>query len=150
MLSGRLPEQIPAMCDVVLRAKHDNMRRPWPASYECSAHPSFVMKDRFNVASRATPCPMNLAEILRASGREVQRHPHLEANEEIVAAFSKNLDEAESPVKKANELYSMLLTEGMQTPVARWILRDALDRHSIRKALATSEQTFINTSGMII
>jgi hypothetical protein len=150
MLSGRLPEQIPAMCDVVLRAKHDRSRSPWPASYECSAHPSFVMKDRFNVASRATPCPMNLAEILRASGREVQRHPDLEANEEVVEAFTQNLQDADSPIKKANELYAMLLSEDVPTPVARWILRDAMDRHSIRTALLKAEQTFINTSGMIV
>jgi hypothetical protein len=108
------------------------------------------MKDRFNVASRATPCPMNLAEILRASGREVPRHPDLEANEEVVAAFTQNLSDSDSPIKKANELYSMLLSEGMQTPVARWILRDAMDRHSIRSALSKAEQTFINTSGMIV
>jgi hypothetical protein len=150
MLSGRLPEQIPAMCDVVLRATHDSQRRPWPASYACSAHPSFVMKDRFNVASVASPCPMNVAEILRASGRNVARHPEMEGHEEFVTAFAAQLMEAEQPITKANELYQMLLGEGMQIPAARWVLRDSMDRHAIQSALRAAEQNFINTTGMIL
>jgi hypothetical protein len=150
MLSGRLPEQIPAMCDVVLRAKHDPQRRPWPASYACSAHPSFVMKDRFNIASVASPCPLNLAEILRASGRVIPRHPEMEQHEDFVEAFSAQLAEVEKPIMKANELYQMLLGEGMQIPAARWILRDSMDRYSIRTALRAAEQSFINTTGMIL
>jgi hypothetical protein len=46
MLSGRLPEQIPALCDIVLRAVPEERREPWPAAYRCFLSPQWVMKDR--------------------------------------------------------------------------------------------------------
>lgn len=148
MLSGRLPEQIPAMCDIVLRASHDAQRKPWPAVYRCSNDPSYVMKDRFNVASVVDPAPMNLAEILRAAGVSVERQS--EDMEEYVEAFCQAMMPETNPIRKANELYAHLLAEGVPVPAARWILRDAMDRCTIRKALAEAQSTFINTAGMIL
>jgi hypothetical protein len=147
MLSGRLPEQIPAMCDLVLRASHDLSRQPWPAVYRCALDPSWVMKDRFNVASAADPCPMNVAEILRAAGVPVPRHPDLPEQEEVVAALADvfvGLDGFAAAA--ANEFYTKLLNSGMAVKVARWTLRDALDRAEIQKALSAAQSTFIDVS----
>jgi len=146
-LSGNLPEQVPAMCDTVLRAAHDLHRQPWPAVYLCRLDPSWVMKDRFNVATAAHPCPMNLAELLRASGTPVPRHPDLPDQEAIVEALSEVFGGMEGfAAATANEYYTKLLASGMPVTVARWTLRDALDRAEIRRAIAASQGTFIDVS----
>ncbi len=145
-LSGSLPEQIPAMCDVVLRAGHDLRRQPWPAVYRCTFDPSWVMKDRFDVASRIDPCPMNLAEILRSSGLEVPRHPDLPDQEEVVSALAEHFGALEGfAAVTANEFYAKLRASGMTPTVAKWTLRDALDRAEIQKALTLAGDTFIHT-----
>ena len=147
MLSGRLPEQIPAMCDLVLRASHDLKRQPWPAVYRCYLDPSWVMKDRFNVASAVDPCPMNLAELLRAAGIPVARHPDLPQQEDLVANLSDLFSGLSgSPAETANEVYTKLLGSGMAVTAARWALLDALDRSEIRKALHQAQSTFIDTN----
>ena len=147
MLSGRLPEQIPAMCDIVLRAAYDIHRQPWPAVYRCALDPSWVMKDRYNVASAADPAPMNLAEILRAAGIAVARHPELPEQEEVVSALSGHFGTMNgSAIAAANEFYGRLVSSGMAVTAARWTLRDALDRAELRRAVDLSESTFINVS----
>jgi 3-hydroxybutyryl-CoA dehydrogenase len=81
LLSGKLPEQLPAMCDKVYRAAHDPNRKPWPSIYRCFLDPNYVMKDRDGIVD---PAPMNLSEILRDGGYVVRRHPSLEWQEAIV------------------------------------------------------------------
>lgn len=147
LLSGRLPEQIPAMCDLVLRGGHDPRRKPWPAVYRCTLDPSWVMKDRFNIASSIDPAPMNLAEILRAAGREVPRHEDLPEQEQWVEKLSQRiLDMGDFNPAAINELYSTLREGGMSATVAKWTLRDALDRSDIRRALNKSADTFLDAS----
>ena len=66
-LPGRLPEDVPTACDLVLRAATDPNRRGWHAIYRCTIDdPNWVSKDRHGV----TPdrAPMNVAEILRMAG----------------------------------------------------------------------------------
>jgi hypothetical protein len=151
MLSGRLPEKIPAMCDVVLRASHEPKRKPWPGVYRCSSDPNYVMKDRFNVAPVVDPAPMNLAELLRAANIEIDRHPELPQQEEVVEHFANEmLASTANPLVKANEFYTFLLGEGWAVPAVRWTLRDALDRYTIRKARADAQSSFIDTTGMIL
>jgi hypothetical protein len=144
-LSGNLPEQVPALCDVVLRAAHDPGRQPWPAVYRCVLDPAWVMKDRFNIANACDPAPMNLAEILRAGGREIPRHPDLPDQEEVVSALSEYLGDATPDPVQVNEMYAKLLAAGQSRAVARWTLRDALDRSSIRRALQVQNLSFFDT-----
>ena len=147
MLSGRLPEQIPAMCDVVLRAVHEPSRQPWPAAYRCYYDPKWVLKDRFNIASAADPAPMNLGEILRAAQIEVPRHPDLPDQEEVVAALAEVFfGQATFNADLANEFYTKLREGGMSPPAARWCLRDALDRAEIQRALAGRADTFVSAA----
>ncbi len=151
-LSGNLPEQIPAMCDIVLRAQHDLKRQPWPAVYHCKLDPSWVMKDRLNVASAIHPAPMNLAEILRAGGRVIDRHPDLPDQEEVVSALADHFSSLDGfAAATANEFYKKLRNNGMAPAVAKWTLRDALDRAEIQRALRLSEDCFIDvTSGPLL
>ena len=101
-LSGRLPEQIPALCDVVLRASFDAKRKPWPAVYRCYLDPSWTMKDRFDIAPRIDPSPMNLAELLRAGGVSVERHTDLPKQEDWVEGLSRHFMEAADTLVAAN------------------------------------------------
>lgn len=154
MLSGRLPEQIPAMCDVVLRVAHEPTRKPWPWVYRCSSDPSYVMKDRLNVASLADPCPMNLGEILRAAGVKLARIDEtdeaygllklvglgMEDLVEHIATKLTGIPTTDGP--DANAFYKELLGKGLAVNVTRWIVRDALDRATIRLAQKTAAESF--------
>lgn len=147
LLSGRLPEEIPAMCDLVLRGCHDPRRKPWPAVYRCTLDPNWVMKDRFNIAPQCDPCPMNLGELLRARGINVPRHPDLPDQEEWVATLSERiLSWDKFDPAGVNELYTTLRDGGVSTTVARWTMRDALDRAHIKAALARTADTFLDIS----
>jgi hypothetical protein len=147
MLSGRLPEQIPALCDVVLRAVHEPRNQPWPAVYRCNPDPNFVMKDRFHTASVADPAPMNLGEILRSSGLNVPRHPAMNGQEQEVAAISSSLTGVvKDDTALINEVYTSLVANGQAVAKARWTLRDALDRAVLRRAKAQAEGTFLTIS----
>lgn len=151
MLSGRLPEQIPALCDVVLRAVHEPKNRPWPAVYRCNADPSYVMKDRFHTSSLADPVPMNLAEILRSSGLNIQRHPDLPDQEKRVEAISSSLSgDIKEDTNLANEIYASLIQAGQSVAVARWTLRDALDRAVLRSAKSQAENVFLASSTCLV
>jgi intein/homing endonuclease len=159
-LAGKLPESIPAMCDVVLRAMHEPARKPWPAVYRCMADPAYVMKDRFNVASVSDPAPMNLGELLRAAGIKISR---FDANpedgiykliglgmEDMVSNIADKLSGLpEQDAVLANEIYKELLAKVQESfgsrpalPFVRWILRDAVDRSVIRLAKDTAESKF--------
>lgn len=145
MLSGKLPEQLPAICDLVLRCGREPQRKPWSGVYHCEHSQQFVMKDRFGVAYQMTPCPMNLAEILRSVGVVVSRKQGLEWQEELVEQFSEKLIVA--PPAEFNDtvetLYKGLLDQNVEPKIARWTIRDVLDRTVIRKALnARSERFF--------
>jgi hypothetical protein len=151
-LSGKLPETLPAMCDMVLRAGHDRQRKPWGGVYRCSSDPAYVMKDRYNIATRIEPAPMNLSEILRAAGVRIERHPDMVQYDDVIDDFFlRFVDTAlaqQDVLATANELYGLLVKEGVAVPAARWILRDALDRFTIANALEASQSTFINNTGI--
>ena len=144
MLSGKLPEQIPAMCDMVFRCGHEPMRKPWPGVYHCEFSTDYVMKDRFNVATRIHPAPMNLSEILRAAGYDMSRHSDLGWQEEVVEKVALSLLSGEPVAETVNSSYKHLIEGGVTPAAARWTMRDALDRSVIRRALASTDGTFIS------
>jgi hypothetical protein len=144
MLSGKLPEQIPAMCDMVLRCAHEPMRKPWPGVYRCHYSTDYVMKDRFNIATRLDPAPMNLAEILRAAGYDISRHTDLGWQEEIVEKVCTGLLAGGPVAETVNATYKELLDGGVTPAAARWTMRDALDRSVIRRALSVTDSVFIS------
>ena len=145
MLSGNLPEQVPAMFDMVLRCGLDPMRKPWPGIYQCVADPNYIMKDRLNIAAAAHPAPMNMAELIRAAGYTVSRHPNLGWQEEIVekVATQAVAEGAARDKDIANGVYVDLLKHGVMPQHARWTLRDALDRAVIRRALLSRDSVFL-------
>lgn len=146
-LSGNLPEQIPALADLVLRAVHEPARLGWPVCYRCAPDPSWVMKDRIGVATLIDPAPMNIAEILRARGIRVDRHPDLPWQEEAVEAISQQLTGVpRDDMGKINMFYTSLLQSGKSVPVVRWTIRDAVDRSVIRAGLDAANLYFFDPS----
>ena len=155
-LSGDLPEQLPAMCDVVLRAVHEPTRKPWPVVYRCGTDPGYSMKDRYNVASVVDPAPLNLGEILRAAGVNLTRIDEGEngvmyqiANgvsmEDLVQKISEQL--SGDPMQDAAAVKEMYSTyrghfPNLPTSFLYWVFRDATDRSVIRARKAMAESTF--------
>ena len=144
MLTGNLPEQVPAMFDLVLRCGLDPMRKPWAGVYHCVADGNYIMKDRLNIASICHPAPMNMGELIRASGYDVSRLPELKWQEEIVEKVATTMltEGAGRDKDNANGMYQDLIKNGVSVPHARWTLRDALDRAVIRRARIAKEATF--------
>ena len=133
-LPGRLPEDVPTACDLVLRAAFDQTRRGWHACFRCTVDdPNWVSKDRHGV----TPdkAPLNTAEILRSAGYVIPRAPGLDWQEGIVQALAEALVESPSEEKalmaEAVELCREHTTNDLHT---RWVMRDALDRASLQRA----------------
>ena len=143
MLSGKLPEQMPAMCDLVLQCAEDQGRQPWKGTYKCEFSSQYVMKDRFGLCYSMSPAPMNLGEILRKAGYNISRLSNLSWQEEVVEKFSHDLEQAQDVFGTANTLYGQLLAKGIDHRAARWTLRDALDRMTIRRALSTQNARFV-------
>ena len=143
MLSGKLPEQMPALCDLVLRCGIEPMRKPWAGIYKCGLDADYIMKDRFNVCSTLGTVPMNLAEILRAAGLKISRHKDLEWQEEVVEQVAQKIIAEGNDIMIANEFYRNLLQKGIDHRIARWTLRDAMDRAIIRRGIAATQQQFI-------
>lgn len=145
MLSGNLPEQVPAMFDMVLRCGLDPMRKPWPGIYQCVADPNYTMKDRLNIATVCHPAPMNMAELIRAADYPVSRHPDLHWQEEIVEKVAQQMfaEGAARDKDIANGVYADLIKNGVKPAHARWTMRDALDRTVIRRAKAIKDAQFL-------
>lgn len=149
-LPGKLPESIPALCDIVLRVQQEPKRKPWPVVYRCHADPSYVMKDRTNIATVCDPAPMNLAELLRADGRTVSRHPDYKEQEDHVEAIYQSLTgEATADAPLLNQIYAGLIKKGLAPHFARWTVRDAVDRLVIRRAKEQAENCFILPSATL-
>lgn len=133
-LPGRLPEDLPTACDLVLRASYDGSRRGWHACYRCTIDdPQWITKDRHGV----TPdrAPMNVAEILRAAGYPIRRAKGAEWQEPLVAALSRALLESPSEEKALMGEAVELCKEHTEDPLmTRWVMRDALDRAALARA----------------
>lgn len=133
-LPGRLPEDLPTACDLVLRAAYDGTRRGWHAVYRCTIDDTqWITKDRHGV----TPdkAPMNTAEILRAAGYQIRRAPGLEWQEELVEVLATALYMPGSDEKALMQEAVELCREKTQNDLhVRWVMRDALDRAAIRRA----------------
>lgn len=133
-LPGRLPEDVPTACDLVLRASFDGNRRGWHGCYRCTIDDTqWVTKDRHGV----TPdrAPMNTAEILRAAGYFIRRPPGLEWQEELVEALASAMTADPSSeaalVQEAIELAREHTDDDLHI---RWVLRDSLDRSILQRA----------------
>lgn len=86
---------------------------------------------------------MNLGEILRAAGYTISRLPELDWQEEIVQNITTQLLESDGSSSNAvaSEWYTRLL-EKVDHRIARWTVRDALDRSVIQRGLTSARSSF--------
>jgi hypothetical protein len=136
-LPGRLPEDVPTACDLVLRAAFDQSRRGWHAVYRCTVDdPQWVTKDRHGVTPDRSP--MNVGEILRAAGYVIRRAEGLDWQEELVEAFCVALlADPASEAALMNEVIDIAREKTDNDLHIRWVMRDALDRAALRRARQT-------------
>jgi len=139
LLSGKLPESLPALCDLVLRCGKDPMKpTQWKGIYKCQLDTQYTMKDRFGVCYNLDPVPQNIAEILRSANIPLSRLKGLEWQEEIVEQSStafleiKNSKERNLEIEK---LFSGLISQGVEPKFARWTIRDVIDRIAIKRSI---------------
>lgn len=145
-LPGKLPESLPAGCDLVLRATAmgagfgGNGKLGWAGCYRCNPNDvGYVSGDRHGV----TPdmAPMNLAEILRAAGYVIRRAPGLEWMDKAVDMLTPEMLKRDPALDKAfvQEALKWLASQGVQRELhARWVIRDVVDRSYIARARAAS------------
>ena len=146
-LSGKLPEQLPAMCDLVLRLGYDPMRNPHPWSYYVNGRMDYVGKDRDT--GTPDPAPPNLAEILRFNGYQIDRLAGLEWAEAQVEDLAQRLCAAGSKedAPQIEAVYKHLLSQRVDVRHARWVCRDGYDRAQIRRAATARWDTFFVGGG---
>lgn len=135
MLSGKLPEQLPAMADLVLRIGYDGMRQGrHPYSYFVQGGLDWVGKDRDT--GTPNPAPVNLAEILRFNGYTVPRLRGLEAGEAYVQDLALKLFVGNPNDDRAavEATYAALLGAGLDRRHAYWLARDGYDRAQLQRA----------------
>jgi len=140
-LTGKLPEQLPAMCDLVLRADLDPQRKGWPGVYRVNGGQDYVGKDRDD--GTPSPAPMNLGEILRHNGYAVSRLPALEWQEPVVEQIASSLTQSDpkNDVNTLEQVYAHLLTEH-DPRHARWTVRDGWHRAQLRRAMVDRHVSF--------
>ena len=146
-LTGKLPEQLPAMADLVLRGGRDPRRSPWAGIYHVDGGNDYVGKDRDG--GTPEPAPMNLGEILRLNGYTLSRHPDLPWQEPLVEEIAQTLlrhdpdgalnDAARGLVEEA---YTALVGKGLHPLHVRWTMRDALDRADLRRSQVIRHASF--------
>lgn len=126
-LPGSMQEDFSAVCDYVLRAKYAADRPGWPYVYHGGPSSTWGLGDRYNRVGGTAP--MNIAEIMRASGFDMPRGKGLEWIEAEVAercAALVEVDPADWRAWMRERIPALVEAHGPQH--ARWILRDASDR----------------------
>ena len=105
----------------------------WKGAYECKpGDPFMVTKARCGMAKAKSPA--NLAELLRAGGYEVPRHPDLEWMEAWVSEVYEGLmDKGAKGWGKLSESVTKHL-DGVDDLHVKWVLRDGYHRFMIRSA----------------
>lgn len=138
-LTGDLPEKLPGMADIVLRALKDPLRKPWPVVYTPDGGLDYVGKDRYSIAPN--PSPMNLGEILRTRFNVPRIHPW---QEERVAELHAGLikGEPKDDVAVITHYYQYLLSAGVPPQAARWTVRDGWDRTLLARAKRAKEASY--------
>jgi hypothetical protein len=140
----QLPEKLPAMCDFVARVVYDETSPGWPYVYQAGPDPEYITGDR--LAIMPDKFPLNLREVMLASGISVPRPEELKWMDEKVEALSSILVaelKAKQPDIKRHlrEAASTMLKKPQRH--VRWVLADALDRAQLKKHQASLLDSFI-------
>ena len=138
--SQRMSNSLPAVCSIVLRAVPDMMRKNPGSAYVAGADgraTGWITGDRTHVVR--AQAPLNIAEILRASGIPAPRPAQYEAA--IESAVSQSFDWVMSGANRREVVSyvhgAICQPHGWTDPMIRWYLRDLRDRQEIRSQPST-------------
>jgi hypothetical protein len=119
--------------DLVQQTVKDPNCARWDGQVRCDErNPRYTQKNR--LLETLTEAPLNTAEMLRASGREVKRPTGLEWMEDVAETLCVSIlsgiveKEARKPVK------DQLVSRNLPPKLIRWALRDGTHRARIRRA----------------
>lgn len=157
LTSKAISAELPKYVDFCYRMVSAPMRRPWPAEFWTSkrAAPDWILGERRTVTPRGI-APPNLAEILRATGMSVARHPEIEGIAEAwVPRITDALVKTGDPTGYGGvevlrfampRLNAEKTRSGYPMPLwaIDWILQDAMARAEIRQqnTLRTLSQAY--------
>lgn len=159
LTSKAISAELPKYVDFCYRMVSAPLRRPWPAEMWTSkrAAPDWILGERRTVTPRGI-APPNLAEIVRATGVHVDRHPGIESIaipwvENIAVVLQKTGDPLGYAAKPTLQ-YAMEHLTKARTPTGHplpmwaidWILQDAMARAEIR--LQQSVRTLAGAYGL--
>lgn len=143
-LRGAARSSVPAAADFLLRAeargadafsKADGPSS-WGYCYRTAPHPDWLQGSRYGTPDMA---PMNLGEILRASGFPIPRLPGLEWQEKIAETMAQALAGRLGDAPFVKDIMQAAFEAGMKKAAGReshaaWAVRDGLDRAILRNA----------------
>lgn len=150
-LPGKLPEDLPAAFDLVLRAAAAPGANGWPVIYKCDPHDStFISGDRHGVTPMASP--LNIGEIMRAAGYAVRRAAGMEwldgAADYLAAELKARPGEEKAILQQVTDYILTTKYPRVKSGEAgdderrrallhvRWAIRDGRDRALIRSAMS--------------
>lgn len=146
-LPGKLAHDVPAKCDLVLRAIEEKERLGWPFAYQCNQKdPAYTTKDRH--ARTPDIAPMNLAEILRNCGYTVPYAKGLEWMGDVVDKITSHMLRDGIVERAARiELFKVYIPQiaakySGDPRHHRWVLRDVIDRVDLRNAMGSPLKLF--------
>ena len=133
--SGNVTEPFCGPFHEMLRVVRDpKALTEFQAAYECKGigDPFMITKARCGMGSTKGPC--NLAEMLRAAGLQIPRHPDHDWIEEWAQIVFEELQAGgeKQRVKILDRYHEALRKEGIEPLLIRWVLRDGLHRWIIR------------------
>ena len=135
-LPGTMSEDFPTACDTVVRAVMGPPRVGYRGQYRAtmSDDPNWVAKDR--EGRFWDGCPMNTAELLRSAGYVLPRPvPYRwmdDAVEDLAQALEPKLGDPQLGARLEAVVGPALAAKCGDVRLAKWVLRDALDRAIIR------------------
>lgn len=133
--SYQLALSLPAICSMVFRVVRDPLRSDPPAAYAGPTDPSsrgWVVGDRTGIL-RSANLPVNLAELLRATGYDIRRPAQWhDAIEKAVTDACAAVEQGYAPAEVGGYYVRQGVAEGWTEHMLQWFVRDFRDRRQIR------------------
>jgi len=133
-LPSDLPEQFPGIADFIFLCEHDATVQPWPWRYRTRGDQNWALKDRSHTTP--SPAPMNLGEVLRASGYDVPYPVPMQALEGSIDGLAQHLGmvDPSQVMPVCEQAYQIIVNQGTDPRYAKWAVSDARARAALRQS----------------
>lgn len=128
-LPGQMPESFPAVASCMLRVVYDPAQLGgWPWALSAVGDGLYAAGDRLSIVKDRTP--MNVREILLASGRDIPRPKALAWMDKPCAALAARMagQTPQDQMAIGRKAFDALVKAGRNPLHVRWLCRDAIHR----------------------